>query len=78
MAWTLNTLAYARYVAPTYHFGSSDDSHVPLGTSAPATHRLVASAGVAPAATAPALSVSSSFRDAGTDPRVAANLFGRF
>jgi hypothetical protein len=74
----LDALSYARYVAPTYHFGLSDDARIPLVSSLAPTHRLTASAGLKPAKAAPALRVSTSMRDAGTEPRLAAGMFGTF
>jgi hypothetical protein len=74
----LDALGYARYVAPKYHLGLSDDARVPLASSLPSTHRLTASVGFKPTEAAPALRASTSVRDAGTDPRLAAGLFGKF
>lgn len=74
----LDTLAYARYVAPTYHVGLSDDARLPLVSNVAATQRLAASAGYKPSAKAPALHVSASVLDSGTQPNLAAGAFGRF
>jgi hypothetical protein len=74
----LDAQSYVRYVAPKVHVGLSDAARVPLGATFAPTHRLTASAGFKPVEGAPALHASTSVNDAGTEPRLATGLFGKF
>jgi hypothetical protein len=74
----LNSLAFVRYVAPTFHVGAQDSTIWPLMGPSSSTHAVSVSAGFRRAPQAPALRVSSTLNPRSQSTRFAGALFAVF
>jgi hypothetical protein len=75
---SLNSLAFVRYVAPTFHVGAQDSAIWPLMGASSSTHAVSLSAGFRRAPQAPALRVSSTLNPHSQSTRFAGALFAAF
>ncbi|MES1183429.1 MAG: hypothetical protein ABUL60_06415 [Myxococcales bacterium] len=75
---SLNSLAFVRYVAPTFHVGAQDSAIWPLTAASSSTHAVSVSAGFRRAPQAPALRVSSTLSPHSQSSRFAGALFAAF
>jgi hypothetical protein len=75
---SLNSLAFVRYVAPTFQVGAQDSAIWPLGRDSSSTHAVSLSAGFRRAPQAPALRVSSTLNPNSQSTRFAGALFAAF